>query len=129
MFVNNMGMGGMGGYAFGQQAYRPAPGALNWNPGYGAGPFMPREVMSGPRAFQSGQSNPYLQFQPAPVYASGDFTNAIASGSRQDEEDRNRSAARVNNIRNLQRLFMQALTNAGMRERGLDLQELRLMDQ
>lgn len=121
-----MSMGGMGGYAFGQQAMRPTPGALNWNPGYGAGPFMPKQVQSGMRAFQSGRG--IAEASPAP-FVNPQLVNAIAAGTQQDEEERDRNAARIKNIRDLRMAFLQALTNAELRGRGLDLQELRLMNQ
>lgn len=140
-------MMGMGGYAFGQQGYTPARGALNWNPGYGAGPFMPQQVQSGMRPFQAGPTpttelysayQKYLDSRGGPAQnamppglkspASG-LVNAVAAGVDKDAEEKQKNQQRIDNIRALRMAFLQALTNAGMKDRGLDLQELRLMNQ
>jgi len=109
-----------GGYAFGQQPVRPSNGALNWNPGYGPSGFM-GGPLARPAVRRAGRGRPRA--------VNPNFVNAVAVGVREDEKDMNESMKRrLANIRMLQ-AFIQGLDETDMRERGLDLQEQRMMDE
>jgi hypothetical protein len=126
-----MFMNPMGGYAMGQQPMRSARGALNWNPGYGGGPFAPAIAGYGAMPFAGATSygaqpfgmRPMMNAQPA---MGGDFTRAIGASMAQDDAMQSRRAQAVNNIREMQMQLMRELQQRSGRNRALDLQELRI---